>query len=59
MELVGWVHPSPVWRALFMNLNDVTLNWASTISFRRSPGECDAALGLIFNLGAARWARRV
>lgn len=39
-----------------MNLNDVTFDGASAISFRRAPGERDAALSFVFNLGGTRWA---
>lgn len=59
MELVGGVHPPPVRRALLVDLDDVTLDGAATISVRWAPGECDAALGLVFNLGGSRWTGRV
>lgn len=56
VELIGWVYPPPIRRALLMNLDDVTFDGASAVSFRRAPGECDAALSFVFNLGGARWA---
>lgn len=34
-----------------MDLNDVTLDGAAAVSFWGAPGERDAALGLVFNLG--------
>lgn len=42
-----------------MDLNDVTLDGAATIFVWRAPGKRDAVLGLVFNLGSSRWARRV
>lgn len=59
VELVGGVHPPPVRRALLVDLDDVTLDGAAAIFVRRAPGECDAALRLVFNLGGSRWAGRV
>lgn len=59
VELIGRVHPPPIRRALLMDLDNITLDGASTISVRGAPGECNAALGLVFNLGRSRWTGNI
>lgn len=54
MELVSRVHAPPIRRALLVDLDDVTLDWAATISVWWAPAEGDTALGLVFNLGGSR-----
>lgn len=50
VELVCWVHPPPIRRALLVHFNDVTFDRAAAVSVRRTPAEGDAALGLVFDL---------
>lgn len=54
VELVSRVHSPPIRRSLLMDLDDVTLDGAAAVSVRGAPAECDAALGLVFNLWGSR-----
>lgn len=56
VELVGGVHPPPIRSALLVDLNDVTLDRAATVSVWWVPAECDAALRLVLNLWGSRRA---
>lgn len=58
VELIHRVHPPPISSALLVDLDDVTLDRAATVSLWWAPGESDAVLGLIFHLRAAGWAGR-
>lgn len=59
VELVSWVHPPPIRRAIFMDLDDVTLDGAAAIFVWRSPGEGDAALRLVLHFRTAGGAGRI
>lgn len=55
VELFCGVHPPPIKKTFFMNLDDVTLDGAATIFLWWSPGKSDAALRLVLNLWVSRW----